>query len=70
MVENNDKAALLAHYAKAHASDMDINLDQAFTVTFLEKPRDLRFLDILESRWINRLNAKINICKTILPEFR
>lgn len=69
IVENNDKAALLAHYAKAHANDIEIDLDQAFYVIFTEKLRDLRFLDALESRWINRLNATINICKTILPKF-
>ena len=70
VVENDDKAALLTHYAKAHANDMTIELHQAFYVTFAEKPRDLQFLDVLESRWINRLNAKINICKTVLPKFR
>ena len=63
MVEGDDKAALLTHYAEAHANDVAIDLHQAFCVIFAEKPRDLQFLDVLESRWINRLNAKINICK-------
>ena len=70
IIQDGDKAALLTHYAKKHPNDLSINLDKAYTVTFVEKANDFKYLDILESRWISRLNASINICNTVLPKFR
>ena len=70
IIQDGDKAALLTHYNKKHNADLSIDLDKAFRVTFVEKANDFKFLDILESRWINRLNAKINICNTVLPKYR
>ena len=55
-------------HANMH-KDADIKtLPSAFTVTFVEKPRDRKHLDLLESKWINRLKAAININPTLLPK--
>ena len=40
----------------------------AFEITFLQEPRNQQKLDVLESMWINKLVAEININKTILPK--
>ena len=67
--ENNDRAALRVHYQKKHPDAKDIDLADAYSLTFIDKPRKPKDLDVLESVWIRRLSANINICKTILPKF-
>jgi hypothetical protein len=64
-----DKAALLKHYSTFHPTESGRDLEAAFTVTFVDRSNDPSGLDLLESRWINRLKATINISKTVLPRF-
>ena len=66
----DDKAALKIHYSKYHLQAIGLKLTDAFTVTFVDKPNDPKKLDQLESSWISRLCANININKTMLPKFR
>ena len=40
-----------------------------FEVIFFQEPRDQQKLDVLESMWINKLLAQININKTVLPKY-
>ena len=70
VIVEGDKAALLKHYAKDHTFDPKTELAKAYTVTFVEQAKDFKNLDILESRWISKLKANINICKTILPKYK
>ena len=44
--------------------------EKAFTITFLDSSEDQAELDFLESKWTNKLQAKTNINKTILPFYR
>ena len=67
-VEKNDKAALRIHYQQKHQSTVDLTLPQAYTVTFVDKPCDRGTLDYMESYWIQKLQATININRTILPK--
>ena len=64
-----DNAALLNHYYHKHPNHFKPKsfLSDYFTVIFLEQP-PIHLLDICESRWINKLNATINIQTTILPK--
>jgi len=68
---NNDKAVLRIHYLKHHKETLDSNPDLAdcYFVTLVDKPNNIENLDIYKSSWINKLNAKININKTILSIF-
>ena len=66
----DDRAALKIHYAKNHPDTVGLDLADAFTVTFVDKPNKPEHLDILESSWISRLRANININKTLLPKYR
>ena len=45
------------------------DISDCFEVTFLQEPRNQQKLDVLESMWINKLVAEININKTILPKY-
>ena len=65
--DSGDKAALLKHYGKCHRAEANRELSSAFMVTFVDQPGDPCGLDVLESKWINRLEASINIQKTVLP---
>jgi len=67
-----DKAALLHHFYHRHFEFFNQNPDitECFKVTFLQEPQNKRHLDFNESKWISKLQAKININKTILPKFR
>ena len=69
--KHNDRAALLIHYHKEHKQVINSHpvISSCFDVIFLEEPKDFRKLDFLESDWINRLYAQINITKTVLPKF-
>ena len=66
----DDRAALRIHYMKHHSDVVGLDLADAFTVTFVDKPKHPINLDILESSWISRLCASININKTPLPMYR
>ena len=66
----DDRAALKIHYAKNHPDTVGLDLADAFTVTFVDKPNKPEHLDILESSWISRLRASININKTPLSKYR
>jgi len=46
--------------------DSNPDLADCDFITFANKPNNIGNLDIYESLWINKLNAKININKTIL----
>ena len=67
VVEKNDRAALRTHYAKNHSLSNTLTLPQAYSVTFIDKPHSKGMLDIYESQWIQKLKAKININRTVLP---
>ena len=67
VVEKNDRAALRTHYFKKHSLLNDLTLPQAYSVTFVDKPHNKGMLDTYESQWIQKLKAKININRTVLP---
>ena len=72
ITENNDNAALFSHYQTEHEEilNTDKNFANCYDVIFLEQPNSPHNLDFLESKWISKLNAQINISKTILPKFK
>ena len=67
VVEKNDRAALRTHYSKKHSVSGDLTLPQAYSVIFVDKPCNKAMLDMFESQWIQKLRAKININRTVLP---
>ena len=67
-IENNDKAALRIHYNKLHAEIINPVFANAFQVCFMDKPKNPKDLDFLESRWMNKLLSDNNINPTILPK--
>ena len=70
--QHNDRASLLIHFQTWHKELMNNTLpdiSDCFEVTFLQEPRNQQKLDVLESLWINKLVAEININKTILPKY-
>ena len=64
--EVSDRASLKLHYYKNHLIVIK-EIEKAFTLTFLASSEDQAELDFLESKWTNKLQAKININRTILP---
>ena len=68
--EKNDHAALKLHYVEHHPGSQNTSLANAFALTFVDKPKNVKDIDILESGWISRLSATININKTALPMIR
>ena len=64
---DNDRAVLLKHFYKFHFDVLNAkpNITECFTVIFVEQP-DKTLLDWCENRWINYLNAKININRIFL----
>ena len=68
--KKDDRAALRIHYTKHHPEAKNIDIADAFEVTFVDKPEDPKKLDILESSWIGRLCTSININKTPFPKYR
>ena len=64
--EVNDRAALKLHYARKHKTSKK-DLKEAFSIIFVDANNNYSDLDVLESKWINKLEATININKTILP---
>ena len=69
--QQNDRASLLIHFQTWHKELMNSlpDISDCFEVTFLQEPRNQQKLDVLESMWINKLVAEININKTILPKY-
>ena len=67
--EVSDRAALKLHYCKNHPTVIK-EFEKAFTITFLDSSENQAELDFLESKWTNKLQAKININRTILPFYR
>ena len=65
--DKGDSAALRLHYHQRHNGEKHRAITSAFTVTFIHQPEKMQHLDYAESVWINRLEANININKTILP---
>ena len=60
--ENNDKAAILKHYANYH-EEILVNkpcISDCFRVIFVEQPNK-RYLNWCEDRCFSKLDAKINI---------
>ena len=71
-VQEKGKKSLSVHYAKFHRDKLiksKIKLADAYKVVFVEKSSKTK-LDIAENFWVNRLRAKINIAKTILPMYK
>ena len=56
-----------SYYQSWHAKLMNSLPDilDRFEVIFFQEPRDQQKLDVLESMWINKLLAQININKTV-----
>ena len=65
----NDRAALKLHYAKKHKTSKKY-LKEAISIIFVDTTNNYSNLDFLESKWINKLEATIDINKTILPLYR
>ena len=64
----SDESALFKHYFVNHRTMLEnLALENAYNVIFIEEP-NLRNLDYKESLWIKKLEAKINISRTIYSE--
>nr|CAB3263302.1 uncharacterized protein LOC108950347 [Phallusia mammillata] len=68
---NNDRAALLRHYAENHSAILKRkpHIHLCFFVVFVQMPSP-NLLDIFEDKWLNKIKAEINIQKMILPRVR
>ena len=64
--ETNDRAALKLHYANKHPTSKK-TFEEAYSIIFTDSTSNHTNLDYLESKWVNLLQASININKTILP---
>ena len=69
--KNNDKAALLKHYANYHEETLvkEPCISNCLRVILVGQPKK-RNLDWCEDRWFSKLDAKININKIILPKIK
>ena len=70
--KTKDEHALTNHYIKFHnqlIKNGNLKLSNAFTVIFVETPNSKEDLDMVESYWIARVKAKINIASTVLPKY-
>ena len=68
-----DDQALTNHYLKTHKDIIKTRkpkLAEAYEVIFVEAPKRKEDLDLAESCWLAKLEAKINIAKTVLPRYR
>ena len=63
---NDDRASLRLHYKSKHKDMLNSDINSNFSIQFIEIPDNPAHLDFLESRWIARLDAKININSTVL----
>ena len=69
---HNDENALFMHYQQKHPnviSGTNNQLADLYSVFFVEKSAKNR-LDAAEGYWISKLNAGINIARTIIPKFK
>lgn len=64
-----DQAALFAHVFEQHKGDLTKQLEEIFTVTFLQKSNNIS-IHILEDRWKHKLGASINLAKTITTDYK
>ena len=67
--ETNDQAALKLHYANKHPTSRK-TFEEAYLIIFTDSTSNHTNLNYLESKWVNLLQAKINIYKSILPFYR
>ena len=72
---SKDRAALFNHFLIKHKyitqdKNMDLDITDCYNVIFLQEPTNTYNLDFLESKWISKLKATININKTIIPEIK
>ena len=63
---DKDQMALSRHCSENHGTINKPPLHEAYTVTFVEKPR-CHSLDICENKWYHLIDAQINIQNMILP---
>ena len=68
--KSSDEQALFHHYSSKHPDELNLRLfSEAYRVFFIEKSFPEK-LDLSESFWITKLNAKINIMNTFLPKIK
>jgi len=72
---NKDRAALFNHFLIKHKDitqdkNKALDITDCYNVIFLQEPTNTCNLDFLESKWISKLKATININKTIIPEIK
>ena len=67
--ETSDRTTLKFNYANKHKTSSK-TFEEAYSITFTDPKSNHSNLDYLESKWINLLQANININKTILPFYR
>ena len=67
----SDKTALQHHYAISHPDIFDCRplISRCYIVQFVAQP-PFHILDICEDRWLNKIKARINIKKMVLPQFK
>ena len=65
--QHNDRASLLIHYQSWHTEliNSQPDISDCFEVIFLQEPGHQQKLDVLQSMWINKLDAD----KTGLPKY-
>ena len=68
----SDENALFHHYQKKHPNKITAENNQLaswYNVAFIEKPSKVK-LDAAEGFWVSKLNAGVNIARTIIPKFK
>ena len=63
---DNDKAALLKHSCNYQDLTQKTPISQCFKVTFVKQPK-ASYLEECEDKYFHKIDAEINIKKTILP---
>ena len=69
ITEDDDRAALRVHYVKSHPEKLSILLSEAFSVTFVDKPRNPRDLDIMDKKMITIFLQTFFQCHCLLFSF-
>ena len=65
----NDRAVLKLQYAKKHKTSKK-DFKEAFSIIFVDTTKNYSDLNFFKTKWINKLEATININKTILQLHR
>ena len=66
--DKSDESALFKHYYVNHRNNLEnLTIEKVYNVIFIEEP-NFRNLDYKESVWIKKLEAKINISRTIYDD--